>query len=125
MIRNGKDLRRAYQIVRFFKNNDQDTLPTVINIKREIRAYLGEEADSSLYLRIIKEDFDYYVELLTLGDDDGETTETDAEAYFRETEFIPMTYSAYDCTGRPFTCWYKVFKRRGLWMAYHCVGIDV
>lgn len=124
MIRNGKDLRRAYQIVRFFKNNDQDTLPTVINVKREIRAYLGEEADSSLYRRIIKEDFDYYVELLTLGDDAGET-ETEAINYFRETHFIPVYHSQYDCTGRPFTCWYKIFKRRGLWMVYHCVGIDV
>lgn len=124
MIRNSKNLRDAFKIVHFFKENGQGTLPTIIDVKREIRAYLGEEADSRLYRRIIKEESDYYVELITLGEDDGET-EAEAEAYFRETEFIPVTYSAYDCTGRPFTCWYKIFKRRGLWMAYHCVGFDV
>ena len=124
MIRNAKNLRDAFKIVHFFKENGQDCLKAIIDVKREIRAYLGEESDSSLYRRIIKGDSDYYVELITLGEDTGET-ETEAEDYFRETEFTPTPCSVYDCTGRPFTCWYKIFKRRGLWMAYHCVGFDV
>ena len=124
MIRNSKNLRDAFKIVHFFKENGQDRLKAIIDVKREIRAYLGEESDNDIYCKVIKSDYDYYVELLTLGDDDG-VTETEAEDYFRETYFIPVYHSQYDCTGKPFTCWYKIFKRRGLWMAYHCVGINV
>ena len=122
-ITTADDLRASYELVRMFGNKYRDH-HYVITLKKEIREYLGEEADSRLYRRIIKSDSDYCVELLTLGEDTGET-ETEAEDYFRETEFIPTPHSVYDCTGKPFTCWYKVFKRRGLWMAYHCVGFDV
>ena len=32
--------------------------------------------------------------------------------------------SPYDCTGQPYTAWYKLVNRRGMWYAYHCIGID-
>ena len=32
--------------------------------------------------------------------------------------------SPYDCTGQPYTAWYKLVNRRGMWYAYHYIGID-
>lgn len=65
---------------------------------------------------------DGYTELLKLG---NFRSQKDADDYFRMHEFIECSYSPYDCTGRPFTCWYKIFTRHGNYWAYHRVGYDV
>ena len=116
-----KDIKIGYEYINLANARHKD-VKSMRDFKRALRGYLRETDDYDR--RIIKGESDYYVELITLGDDDG-VTETEAEDYFRETYFIPVYHSQYDCTGKPFTCWYKIFKRRGLWMAYHCVGIDV
>jgi len=115
-----EDIKRGYEYISLANARHKD-VESMRDFKRALRGYICRDDPSR---RIIKGGSDYYIELLTLGKDDGET-ETEAEDYFRETEFIPTPHSAYDCTGKPFTRWYKVFKRRGLWMAYHCVGFDV
>lgn len=49
----------------------------------------------------------------------------DVEGWFTENRYIRSANSAYDCTGEAFTCWFKVFRRRGCWFAYHSIGLDV
>ena len=66
---------------------------------------------------------DGYVLLIELP----ETLENlrDAEEYFEERETICAVPSIFDCTGQAFTSWFKVFKRRDRFMAYHSIGFDV
>lgn len=53
-------------------------------------------------------------------------TRQDAEEYFREHEYIRMIPSAYDCTGKSFTKWHKIFQKPdGRFWVYHCIGMDV
>ena len=49
----------------------------------------------------------------------------DVEAWFAENRYIHGVNSQYDCTGCLFTEWFKVFRRRGRWYAYHCIGMDI
>lgn len=49
----------------------------------------------------------------------------DVEAWFTENRYIHGVNSQYDCTGCLFTEWFKVFRRRGRWYAYHCIGMDI
>ena len=53
---------------------------------------------------------------------DGITDLPDTFEEFIEISVIP---SMYDCTGQAFTNWYKIFKRRGQFWAYHSVVFDV
>lgn len=50
-----------------------------------------------------------------------------ALSYFMTYFFHPHYNSMYDCTGRPFTNWYKLFQRETdlRWCAYHSWSIDV
>lgn len=119
-IRNKNDLRIAYVILRMCMKGkpNSDRLP---ELKREIRRYLREHNDSDR--RLVKGDWDSYVLLITLPD--FIATAEDADEWFMDREYIERYYTYYDCTGKPFTSWYKLFKRNGRWMAYHSVGVDV
>lgn len=66
---------------------------------------------------------DGYVELVELPY--YITDVEDAEEYFRENIYIEPYRSMYDCTGKPFTAWYRLFRRHGKYMAYHRVAFDV
>ena len=107
-----KDIKTGYEYINLANARHRD-VPSMRDFKRALREYLREIDDP--YRRIIKSDCDECIELVVLGTDTGET-EAEADAYFRETEFIPMHY-----TGKLFTDWYKIFKRSGMWMAYHCI----
>lgn len=48
-----------------------------------------------------------------------------ADDWFRATRYLEYFPTPYDCSGQKFTSWYKLFRRRGHWFAYHCVSIDV
>lgn len=114
-IRNGEDLRINYWLIRNLPANAD-----LAELKRAIREYTHRESDR----RIIKEyGIDGYVCLIELPDDLKD--EREADDYFRDAEYIDKYWSYYDCTGRPFTSWYKLFKRNGRWMAYHAVNFDV
>ncbi len=110
----------------------------IIEMKRALREYSHRNA--ALHevgmgfvceRRIIKDrGIDGYIELVsipevfdTLNDDaDGNPG---ADTFFKDFLEIHARPSMYDCTGQAFTCWYKLFKRRGQFWAYHCVGFDV
>lgn len=115
-IRDKDDLKLAYVILRMCPNSGR--LP---ELKREIRRYLREHNDSDR--RVVKGEWDSYVLLITLPKfiDSVE----DADEWFMAEEYIEPYYTYYDCTGTPFTAWYKIFQRNGRWMAYHYVGYDV
>ena len=49
----------------------------------------------------------------------------EVEAVCSENRYIHVVISQYDCTGCLFTEWFKVFRRRGRWYAYHCIGMDI
>lgn len=93
-------------------------------IKREMRAYFRDSRETDGNRRIIQSDgIDGYVELVKLPE--RLKTVTGAEEYFEMYEVREHVQSMYDCTGRAFTRWYKVFSRQGRMWAYHAVGFDV
>ena len=95
----------------------------VVAMKREVRfRNRKDDADTS---RIVRNDSDGYTVLIVMTDEDAFADEVEADAYFEDRFFIPMAPSAYDCTGKLFTSWYKCFRRHGKWMAYHSVSADV
>lgn len=115
-IRDKDDLKFAYEILRMCPNSDRSP-----ELKREIRRYLREHNDSDR--RVVKGEWDSYVLLITLPEFIESAEE--ANEWFMAKEYIESYYTYYDCTGRLFTCWYKIFQRNGRWMAYHRVNADV
>lgn len=67
-------------------------------------------------------DGDGYVEKITLPEQIE--TEEVAKEFMEDMIWIEPYYTYYDCTGRPFSNWYKLFCRNGHWMAYHSVSYD-
>ena len=116
MIRDKDDLKLAYVILRMCPNSDR--LP---DLKRDIREYLKRDDNPDRYM--VKGDWDFYILLITLPEFIESAEE--ANEWFMAEEYIEPYYTYYDCTGRPFTCWYKIFQRNGRWMAYHRVNADV
>ena len=92
------------------------------NLKRGLREYVNRDQDYGR--RIVKDNgINGYIELVRLPDDFASVDE--AESFFERFMTYRPTPCAYDCTGRAFTAWYKVFKRSGGFWCYHCVGMDV
>ena len=125
-VRNSSDLKVAYEILNIYKELISEHGKTerveerIAEQKREIRKFHKKGSDR----RLVRDDgIDGYVLLIELP----ETLENlrDAEEYFEECETICAVPSMYDCTGQAFTSWFKVFKRRGRFMAYHSVCFDV
>ena len=130
MIRNYRDLRTAYNSVILYeelkkKYPKKNTLGAkaskkyIVELKKEIRKFHKKTSDR----RIIKGDYDGYLELITLPENIASKKE--ANMYFDVNERLVCRPSQFDCTGQAFTCWVKIFKRRGRFMAYHNVGYDV
>lgn len=72
----------------------------------------------------IKDEGDAYTELVELPNS-GNLTYKEAYDYFESCLSIPAPNSLYDCTGKPFTIWFKPVFRRGKWYVYHRVNLDV
>lgn len=123
VIQSNRDLRLGYELLGILARGGKIANPKVAEVKRSIRAFTNRPEPKA---KIVRDDgIDGYVSLQQLPEfTDGYTAE-EVNEYFREAEEIEPTYSAYDCTGRPFTVWFKVFRRSGHWFAYHSVGFDV
>ena len=125
-ITNDKDLRLDYEILRLYeklnkKHPGQE--PEIIRqIKVAIRKYRDRKADTEARV-ISQKNSDSMLMLVQLPEwvEDEEM----AEEVFRAYYFMPVPNSQYDCTGKPFTGWHKVFKRRGRYMMYHNICFDV
>jgi len=130
-VRNRNDLKVAYEVLSIYKEllsehgkmepeKMKSVKEKIAEQKCEIRKFHKKSSDR----RIVKDDgIDGYVLLIELP----ETLENlrDAEEYFEERETICAVPSMFDCTGQAFTSWFKVFKRRDRFMAYHSICFDV
>lgn len=112
--------RVAFEIIEIYKDLGKSDCDYIKKLKRQIRADLKETPKR----KIIKDNgIDGYIELVELPPEID--SPEDAEWWFQYNVFIYPTYSMYDCTGRPFTVWQKLFRRNGHWFAYHSVAFDV
>ena len=118
--------RETIEIIRIFEADldnakDPEKLKKHIDdMKRDVRKYLNRPEEDRRY---ICGEFDSAVMLITLPECIRD--KDDAKEYFEEYEFMEIPNSPYDCTGKLFTNWYKVFERNGRWMAYHGICMDV
>lgn len=130
-ITDAEKLRDAYTLLAFIR----DDVPVATaeqksgmasfmdSIKKEIRAYNNRPAPDS---RIVKEyGIDGYIELVRLPNELDKANKVDAAEWFRENRYYEVYPTAYDCSGRRFTIWYKLHRRCEHWFAYHSVGFDV
>ena len=137
-VRNDKDFREGYGLLHLFTrfdgqfDNPGKARETVDDLKRELRAYAHRATAVDVGMgfmcerRIVKDEgIDGYIELVsipevidTLDGEDG------ADEFFKTFLEIHARPSMYDCTGQAFTSWYKLFKRRGQFWAYHSVCFD-
>lgn len=126
-INNDSKLRAAYIFVTAMdvspKGSKGALDALMVDVKREIRAYTHRPAPDS---RIVEEHgIDGYIELVQLPNELDEADNADADEWFRATRYLEFFPTPYDCSGQKFTRWYKLFRRRGHWFAYHSVSIDV
>lgn len=121
-IRSSRDLRLAYELLTIFKGAGKANSEKAGELKKKIRSYHKLSVSSNI---VRDNGIDGYVVLMQLPEILDRKGQEDAVEWFEKMCYIEPTYSAYDCTGRPFTNWYKVFRRRGHWFAYHSVGFDV
>lgn len=125
-IRNDRDLRVAYEILSILADkgleakNSEKLKEHTIRIKRAIREYQGCRFD---HAQVVRSDYDSLLVVFPLPDH-LENIE-DATAYFLDNYFREAYPSDYDCTGQIFTIWYKIFRRRGQFWAYHSTAMDV
>lgn len=102
----------------------------IVEIKRELRRWAKRDpfirdfgAGLRSTCRIVHDyGMDGFIELVSIPQVFG--TLDAANEFFKDFIEIPCYYSMYDCTGRPFTTWYKLFERRGQFWAYHRVVFD-
>lgn len=123
--------RKAYEAIAMFTAlNDDIVKDMVAELKRDVRKWTHKPSnvdtffDGDVERRIVKDDgIDGFVELVTLPD--GIDNVPYANKFFHEHVYIESRPSIYDCTGRAFTSWYKLFNRNGRFCAYHRVSFDV
>lgn len=75
-------------------------------------------------VRVGKADYEGYTEY-GFYEDNGETDE-EIRDFLNEEYRIPFHYEAWDCTGKPFTCWITFHRNPCGWISFqHVVGYDV
>ena len=137
-INSNKTFRQGYEMLSILNNPKfqaqhhykDDLNEYIATFKRELRKWAHRETAVDVGMgfmverRIVKEDgIDGYVELVSIPD--VFDTEEAADAFFKDFLYISCRPSMYDCTGQAFTSWYKLFKRRGQFYAYHRIALDV
>ena len=120
-ILDDKQLRWAYMDLITFR--DFGYTDYLKEVKEGIRKYHARKVQPR---RIIKEyGIDGFVELEQLEDALDDWDKKDVDWWFRNNRYIECRPSLYDCSGNPFTSWYKLVRRRGHWYAYHSIAFDV
>ena len=121
-IRNKEDLCLAYERLSIFKEAGKGDCQKAAELKNQIRSYSKLPRCS----HIVRDDgFDGYVKLIELPGDFDDFSREEATEWFDRNCTLGPICSPYDCTGKPFTVWFKVFRRRGHWFVYHAVSFDV
>lgn len=124
-IRQKEDLRLAYMLLTAYETAQEGEgdkyKEKMTEIKREIRDFYKKKR---IPVTLVKDyGIDGYIILFELPE--YLESQQQAEEYFEENEVIKAAPSIYDCTGQAFTSWYKIFKRRNKFFAYHGVSFDV
>lgn len=121
MIRDNKDLRDAYAIVRFIEERGEgpEMRKWVQNQKRKIRAYTHRTSDR----KCVWQDSDSYTERVIVPAEVESLEE--AEEWFDCMERIEYTPREYDCTGQAFTSWHHIGILGGRMVCWHHVCYDV
>lgn len=123
MIMSKKELKYAYHCVKFMKENGQKDNSFCLELKKQIRDFNNKPSPTSW---IVKDyGIDGYIILQLLPEFLNQYSIEDVKEYFEEQEVIQCPNSLYDCTGKSFTSWYKIFYRHNRWYAYHSISIDV
>lgn len=127
---NDMTIRQRFAWIRFLEDcrdscqNKDAAERFLIREKRELRALLKKRDRASAAKRIVKDDgIDGFIVRIEFPE--FIKTKEEAEAYFRQYEYIEPYYTYHDCTGRAFTSWYRLFLLNGVWTAYHSVRFDV
>ena len=127
-IRNTRELRNAYEwLYMIGQVQDKDRAARegsaleqlARELKSQVRGYNKKVSDR----RLVGGDYDRAVYLIECPD--WVIDRATAERWFSGQERVDIQPSQYDCTGRWFTSWHKVFERHGKWMCYHCMCADV
>lgn len=92
----------------------------VIQLKRDIRGYVNRVSDCS----IVREEIDYFVELVKLPARVSGYTEEDALSWFNANRAYHLSFGL-GCSGKFFTTSIKLFRRHDCWYAYHFVSVDM
>lgn len=102
-------------------DNPGDVRAWIDGAKRDIRAFLGA-GDTGR--RIVKDyGIDGYIVRVELPEE--VQTYLDAMEWFDACEHIEWVPGPYDCTGKLFTSWYKLFYIGGRYVCYHSVACDI
>ena len=123
-IENYKQLEVAYEVLLLYTNNKKNNKPYVIELKKAVRNFhKRQEEKTRNIINVFNYDYDGYTKLQVLP----EYIETfeEAKEYFEEYLYIPVYRTYYDCTGKPFTSWYKICKRNNRFYVYHRIDYDV
>jgi hypothetical protein len=114
-----EDAIKAHKLIDEY-NEKYEYLFSMIGLKREYRRYFSPEYNSEKH---VYGEWDSFIE--TAPFPDNVETYEDADRYFLEHIFLDRPNSPmYDCTGKFFTNWYKIFKRRGKYFYYTAVDCD-
>ena len=121
-VKNIKDLKVAYILLNFFATNGVDpNTDSVKSLKREIRSFTNKPASEEKLVKDYGVDGAVVLFPLPARLDSMEA----AVDYFMDCEYIHSPNSAYDCTGRCFTSWFKIVEKNGRFWAYHSIARDV
>lgn len=137
LINTAADYKHGYEMLSIFNDPainkhyiGKDALKDHVDaLKRDLRKFAHKDNMVDVGMgfkverRIVQSDFDGYIELVSIPTVFDNIY--DAESFFEDFIAMPHFNSMYDCTGRPFTAWYKIFKRNGQFYAYHSVCLDV
>ena len=123
--------RDAYKAIKMFDEfkSEGAVKDLTDEIKREVRRWTHKVNGDSFFdgdveRRVVKEyGIDGFTELVTLPE--GIDNDEYASKFFHQYVYMEPDNSMYDCTGKAFTGWYKLFKRNGRYCAYHMVCMDV
>lgn len=125
----GFSLRRMYETLQGYRElagqfgiDDVEADKRIVKWKKRIRTKIKKDREEWEERKCVRNLGDTCVYLIRLGEFKNLF---EADDYFMWNEYHEYIPSAYDCTGQLFTNWYYIFKRHGIYYAYHSVSLDV
>lgn len=124
-IRSAREMRINYEHLKMYEAFYQERpaehiADAVKDIKKAIRKY-RDRPETTVLVKDFGIDGEIWLHELPENVHDKQT----ALEVFKKNYYLEAPGGIYDCTGKAFTGWYKIFKRRGRWMVYHRICVDV